>query len=128
MKVISRAKLHINVWMLCSQLPVKKIARHAFVQEPVRTVCTKFKVDRLNRFCTEAHRALTTRKSFMKEIPLTIKTATASSFKHIFWLNYQLWNFFFKSTFYFAWQVNIWISSGYFVTFSNEINNKRYVL
>ena len=102
----------------------KKNRPHNFVQQPVRTVCAKFKVNRLNRFCTEAHWVLTTRKSFINEILLNMKTATASSFKHIFWSNYQLWNFFFKSTFLFASQVNIWIPSRYlsfFFAFSNEI-------
>ena len=53
---------------------------HAFVQQPVRTVFAKFKFDRLSRFSAKVHWALTTQKLFINEIPLTMKTTTASIF------------------------------------------------
>ena len=52
---------------------------HSFVQQPVRNVCAKFKVDRLSRFRTGARHVLTTQKRFPSEIPLTMKTATSNS-------------------------------------------------
>ena len=53
---------------------------HGFVQQSVRNVCAKFKVDRLSRFCTGArHVKRATQKRFPSEIPLTVKTATSNS-------------------------------------------------
>ena len=53
---------------------------HGFVQQPLRDVCAKFKVDRLSRFCTGARYVLTIQKRFPSEIALTMKTATSNSF------------------------------------------------
>ena len=53
--------------------------RARFVQQSVRNVCAKFKVDRLSRFRTGARRLFTTQKLFPSEIPLTMKTATSNS-------------------------------------------------
>ena len=77
------------------------------MQQPVRTMCGKLQVDCLKSFSVH-HTEI-----FINEILLTMKTLTASTFKHIFWWNYD-----------FTSQVNIWISSGYFfllVPFSNEM-------
>ena len=52
---------------------------HGFVQQPLRDVCAKFKVDRLSRFCTGARYVLTTQKRFPSGIALTMKTATSNS-------------------------------------------------
>ena len=52
---------------------------HGFVQQSVRSVCSKFKVDRFNRFRTGARQVFTTQKPFPSEIPLTMKTATLNS-------------------------------------------------
>ena len=52
---------------------------HGFVQQSVRNVCAKFKVDRLSRFRTGARQVFTTQKPFPSEIPLTMKTATSNS-------------------------------------------------
>ena len=52
---------------------------HGFVQQSVRNVCAKFKVDRLSRFRTGARQFFTTQKLFPSEIPLTMKTATSNS-------------------------------------------------
>ena len=52
---------------------------YRFVQQSVRNVCAKFKVDRLSRFRTGARHVLTTQKRFPSEIPLTMKTATSNS-------------------------------------------------
>ena len=52
---------------------------HDFLQQLVRNVWAKFKVDRLSRFGTGARRALTTQKRFPCENPLTMKTATSNS-------------------------------------------------
>ena len=43
------------------------------MQKPVRTVCAKFKVDSLSRFCTGACQVSTTQKPFPSPIPLTMK-------------------------------------------------------
>lgn len=37
-----------------------------------------FKVDRLSRFCTEAHQVFTTQKPLLSEIPITMKTAKSN--------------------------------------------------
>ena len=52
---------------------------YCFVQQSVRNVCAKFKVDRLSRFRTGARQVFTTQKLFPSEIPLTMKTATSNS-------------------------------------------------
>ena len=43
------------------------------MQQSVRTVCAKFKVDSLNRFFTGARQVSTTQKPFPSQIPLTMK-------------------------------------------------------
>ena len=58
------------------------------MQQSVRNVFAKFKVDRLSRVCTGARQGFTTWKPFPSEIPLTIKTATSSSDQ------INIWNFF----------------------------------
>ena len=50
-----------------------------FVQQSVRNVCAKFKIDRLSRFRTGARHVLTTQKRFPSEIPRTMETATSNS-------------------------------------------------
>ena len=50
----------------------------SFVQEFVRNVCAKFKVDHLRHFPTGARHVLTTQQRFPSEIPLTMKTATSN--------------------------------------------------
>ena len=52
---------------------------HGFVQQSVRNVYAKFKVDRLSRFRTAARYVFTTQKRFTSEIALTMKTATSNS-------------------------------------------------
>ena len=52
---------------------------HDFVQQSVRNVCAKFKVDPFSRFRTGARNVLTTQKRFPSEIPLTMRTATSNS-------------------------------------------------
>ena len=52
---------------------------HDFVQQSVRNVCAKFKVDRLSCFRTGARQVFTTKKPFPSEIPVTMKTATPNS-------------------------------------------------
>ena len=47
------------------------------MQQSVRNVCAKFKVDRLSRFRAGARQLFTTQKLFPSEIPLTLKTATS---------------------------------------------------
>ena len=49
------------------------------MQQSVRNVCSKFKVDGLSRFRTGARHVLTTEKRFPNEIPLTMKNATSNS-------------------------------------------------
>ena len=49
------------------------------MQQSVRNVCTKFKVDRLSRFRTGAGEVFTTQKPFPSKIALTMKTATSNS-------------------------------------------------
>ena len=49
------------------------------MQQPIRNVCAKFKVDRLSRFRTGGCQVLNTQKSFPIEITLTMKTATSNS-------------------------------------------------
>ena len=53
--------------------------RHDFVQQSVRNVYAKRKVDRLRRFSTGACHLLTTQKRFPGEIPLIIKSVTSNS-------------------------------------------------
>ena len=43
---------------------------HGFVQQSVRNVCAKFKVDPLSGFCTGAHQVFTTQKLFPSKIHL----------------------------------------------------------
>ena len=57
----------------------QKKREHGFVQQSVRNVCAKFKVNRLRRFLTGTRHVLTTQKRFPSEIPLTMKTATSNS-------------------------------------------------
>ena len=45
-----------------------KKTRAIFVQNPVRDVCAKFKVDRLSRFRTGARKMFTTQKPYLSEI------------------------------------------------------------
>ena len=52
---------------------IRKKRVHAFVQQSVRNVCAKFKVDRC--FRTGACYVLTTKKRFLSEIPLSMKIA-----------------------------------------------------
>ena len=52
---------------------------HSFVQQSVKNVCVKFKVDRVNRFRTGARQLFTTQKLFPSKIPLTMKIATSNS-------------------------------------------------
>ena len=47
-----------------------------FVQQYVRNVCAKFKVDPLSRFRTRARQVFTTLILFSSEVPLTMETAT----------------------------------------------------
>ena len=49
------------------------------MQQSLRNVCPKFKVDNLSRFRTGARQVFTTQKPFPSEIPLTMKTATSNS-------------------------------------------------
>ena len=49
------------------------------MQQSVRNVCAKFKVDRLSRFRTGARQVFTTQKPFPSEIPQTMKTTTSNS-------------------------------------------------
>ena len=53
--------------------------RYDFVQQSIRNVCAKFKIDPLSRFRTGARQVFTTQKLFPSEIPLTMKTATSNS-------------------------------------------------
>ena len=53
--------------------------RARFVQQSVRNVCAKFKVDCLSCFRTGARQLFSTQKLFPSEIPLTMKTATSNS-------------------------------------------------
>ena len=53
--------------------------RHGFVQQSVKNVRVKFKVDWFSHFSTEACQVFTTKKLFRNKIPLTMKTATANS-------------------------------------------------
>ena len=53
--------------------------RYDFVQQSIRNVCAKFKIDPLSRFRTGARQVFTTQKLFPSEIPLTMKTATLNS-------------------------------------------------
>ena len=71
---------------------------------------TRFSTLRAPALCVQnlrsiisSHWVSTTQKSFINKIFLTMKTATASAFKHVLWSNYHLWNFFFKSTFLISW-------------------------
>ena len=52
---------------------------HGFVQQSVRNVCAKFKVDCLSRFRTGARQVFTTQKTFPSEIPVTMKTTVSNS-------------------------------------------------
>ena len=53
--------------------------KHSFVQQSVRNVCAKFKVDRLSRFRAGARQVFDTQKLFPSKIPATMKTATSNS-------------------------------------------------
>ena len=48
------------------------------MQQSVRNVCAKFKVDALSRFRTGARQVFITQKLLPSEIPLTMKTATSN--------------------------------------------------
>ena len=82
------------------------------MQQSVRNVCAKFKVDRLSRFCTGARPVLTAEKLFTSEIPLTMKLQHQILFKQIFWSNYHLSNFFWnlwrQTNRYANKEINIW--------------------
>ena len=60
-----------------------------FVQQSLRNVCAKFKVDPLSRFRTGARQVFTTQKLFLSKIPLTMKTATSNSLKTHFLIKLQ---------------------------------------
>ena len=49
------------------------------MQQSVKNVCAKFRVDILSSFRTGARHVLTTQKCFPIKIPLTMKTATSNS-------------------------------------------------
>ena len=49
------------------------------MQQSVRNVCAKVKVDSLSRFHTGARQVFTAHKLFPSEIPLTMKIATSNS-------------------------------------------------
>ena len=49
------------------------------MQQSVRNVCAKFKVDSLSHLCAGARQVVTAQKLFPSEIPLTMKTATPNS-------------------------------------------------
>ena len=49
------------------------------MQQSVRNVCTKFKVDPSSYFRTGVGQVFTTQKPFPSEIPLTMKAATSNS-------------------------------------------------
>ena len=49
------------------------------MQQSVRNVCAKFKVDHLSRFRTGARHVVTTKKRFPSKIPLTMKITTSNS-------------------------------------------------
>ena len=51
------------------------------MQQSVKNVCAKFKVDRLSSFRIGARHMLTTQKCFPGKIPLTLKTTTSDSLK-----------------------------------------------
>ena len=53
--------------------------QHGFVQQSVRNVGAKFKVDCLSRFRTGAPQVFTSQKPYPTEIPLTMKTGTSNS-------------------------------------------------
>ena len=57
---------------------------HGFVQQSVRNVCAKFKVDCLSRFHNGARQVFTNQKPFPSEIPLTMKTTTSNSLENTF--------------------------------------------
>ena len=75
----------------------KKKRGYGFVQQSVKNVCAKFKVDRLSRFRTGVCHVLTTQEFFSTKIPLTRKLQHQIPSKHIFWSNYHLSSFFWKS-------------------------------
>ena len=50
------------------------------MQQSVRNVCAKFKVDRLSRFRTEARQVLTTKKPFYKRDNCNIKFPLTNTF------------------------------------------------
>ena len=52
---------------------------YSFVQQSVRNVCAKLKVDCLSCFCIGARQVFTIQKSFPMEIPITMITATSNS-------------------------------------------------
>ena len=91
------------------------------MQQSVWNVCAKFKVYPLSCFHTGARQVFTTYKFFPSKIPLTMKTATSTPFKHIFWSSYHLSNFFWniwqKANWCSSKKVNIWTPSGYFLFF-----------
>ena len=62
------------------------------MQQSVRNMCAKFKVDRLSCFRTGTRQVFTTQKLFPSEILLTMKTATSNSIETHF-----LIKIFFKS-------------------------------
>ena len=48
------------------------------MQQTIRNVCAKFKVDPLSRFHTGARQVFITQKLFPSEIPLNMKVATTN--------------------------------------------------
>ena len=70
---------------------------HGFMQQSVRNVCSKFKVDSLNRFRTGARQVFTTQKLFPSQIPLTMKTTTSNSLKTDFLIKLPSLKFLLKS-------------------------------
>ena len=67
--------MNLNVTELNNSL-LEKLRAHFCA---AKIVCVKFKVALLCRFCTGARRVVTTHKSFINKIPLTVKTATVST-------------------------------------------------
>ena len=88
------------------------------MQQSVRNVCAKFKIDPLSRFCTGARQVFTTQKLFSSE---TMKTATSNSLETHFLIKLSSVKFGLKSLMPTNWystkKVNIWTPSGYFTFF-----------
>ena len=53
------------------------------MQQCVRNVCAKFKVDSLSLACTGSCQVFTIQKSLLSEIPLSMKTATLDTLRSV---------------------------------------------